>query len=487
MCFRLRVRAVRCALAAAGAVLAVGSLRGETLSLELYAWTEGVLQTNGWTISGLKKYASGALKDAAYFDSGGDYILTPTVAKPIRTVTVESATTSTGLMKELRLVPIFGGAPRDEAAHVLDKPTGTAFSSQTLDVSATNATCYRLISSTGTGNWAVRRVAIAYGEDGPLPRPAVTNVDEVVAFEWIPNGFALEWAPVPDAVGYVINVWTNGTSAVTPGTAISEPVVTDRVVAAPPFAIPDTLPTVYGYSVAARFEIGGTNVDSSAVCGEVDMADPPWRNCWRVSEFVPTPGWSAVDLSRYGKVTKQFDWTNGRASGGLHAFVNGVAATSCRSYSQAAIYGGIYCYDAGTDAASTNAIALLGTSGAEVALALPVRLDSARKLTSFVVSFDARRLNEGEAKTELVGEWAIYDDFREMTDAATEWHEAVRYEACETNGTYDVSLPLSAVRAARYACFRWRVPKQAKSAMIGLSDIRVTATQRSSGLAVIIR
>jgi len=253
------------------------------------------------------------------------------------------------------------------------------------------------------------------------------------------------------------------------------------------FSVGQTRAMVYGYSVAVRFEVGGTNVDSSAVVGCVDMADPPWLNCWSVSEFLPKPGRRRLDLSGFGMVTKEFNWTNGRDAGGLYAYVNGSPVEKCKAYSENAYIGGIYCRSTGSGTALTNDVALLASGSAEVALALPVRLDSERKLTSFGISFGAQQLNAGSSPTALIFEWAVFDDFNAMTDVATQWHEAARYVAGPERSEFAITLPVRGIRAGRYACLRWRVAAQANSAMIGLVEVCVTAGQRGSGMAVVVR
>lgn len=281
-------------------------------------------------------------------------------------------------------------------------------------------------------------------------------------------------------------------SGVSSGERVRMPVVEDRFVAECAYACEGLSPALYGYSVVPQ--IGGRCDESDAVTGEVDMCDPPWLRCWRASGFLPKPCFRALDWSAMGKVASERTWQNGTDGDGLYAFSDSGADVCVRPYSTNATYLAIYQFVAGGGQVSTNALALLGTGSSGLSLVLPVRLDAVRMVTKLSVAYVLRQLpRKGfSADTELAFSWKTGDDIRAMEDAAKGWtaDEAGGYVAA-VGGEQCVSrrleIPARELRGAKYLFLQWRVPKQANSAMIGLSDLVVSGALSKNGLLVMVK
>ncbi len=43
------------------------------------------------------------------------------------------------------------------------------------------------------------------------------------------------------------------------------------------------------------------------------------------------------------------------------------------------------------------------------------------------------------------------------------------------------------LRGAKFLCFKWSVPKQPRSSLLGISDLRITADHNQPGFALLIR
>lgn len=283
-------------------------------------------------------------------------------------------------------------------------------------------------------------------------------------------------------------------SGVSAGTTVAVPVAEDEFVEDVAYECAGLSPALYGYSVSARFQAEGGYVDSDPVAGEVDMSDPPWLRCWRASEFLPAPGWRALDLSRMGEVGSRRSWINGTDGDGLYAFSDSGSTVDIRPYSQSATYLALYQFDAGTGGSPTNALAMLGNGTSGLRLTLPIRLDVARKFERFAVSYVVRRLYREKASEDvrLTFSWKTGDEFGEMERTASGWTQEAAggasvpaaEEMCERR---QVELPVRPLRSAKYLFLQWRVPKQANSAMVGLSDIVVRASLRDLPLRIGVR
>lgn len=637
-------------------VLPVVGAFGSTAVLDFADWESGHDLPGDWVQSGLEKYASShKFAGAAYFGGKDDVVVSPRFPEKILSVTVESGTSSESMTRGLNLVPVVNDAYGDPMP--LEAPPCESFASQTLDISGLGATKIRLQSTSGSGNWAVRRITVVYGEADPVV-PTVKSVGAVKVSGTDADSFRLSWDSVEGAEGYVVNVWTNvrvgvsdgvevmgerfssvtnrdyakewtvddlnrlgdyraweggvlrgypaktegdaehavvlgteggpgwlssapleisgeavvrlrltrhtaddtapllvafvkdgltnfasnvrfGTAVhsfadysvaasnltggcrlvvssqkkpsgnsfgrvaiseisvrtgVSEGTEVRLPVVEDMITPSCFHLCEGASPVVYGFSVAARFSIDGGNVDSDAVVGEADMADPPWLRCWRASVFLPKPGRRALDLSGMAKVSSARSWNNGTDGDGLYAFADSGADASLRPYSDAATNYAVYWLEEGGGQDASPVLGLLGNGTSGVRLVLPIRLDADGTLDRLSASFVLRRMTwkEKSADTELSFAWAAGDGFDAMTDAKTEWHKVddsgyVATAVGELRAERTVNLDVRPIRRAKYIFLQWSVPSQANSAMIGLSDLVVEGGLRKTGFFLQVR
>jgi len=429
---------------------------------------------DGWTLSNVSKYASDTFKGAAYLGVNGARISSPVFPKPIVQVRVESATTSAGEIKrDLSLVPYVSG--KEGNPIVLERPSGKVFAEERIDLSSCGAKSFYLVLSGTSGNWAIRKITVIYGEYVP----EVTPVSGVSVSGRGPDAFSLAWEPVLDAVGYVVDVWTNGDAFVHE----------NAVVTNCSFDCPAN-PVLHGFSVKARFDIRGETVDSPAVTGRVDMASPPWLRCWKLSGFLPKPGCRVADFSELGQVRSRRVWSNGIDGDCFYAYKNADPETQIRPATWKSVYGDLYCYNAGTEDAPTNSLALLGSDSVAMRLVLPIRLDPEQKVTELGISFSAREVKAGTAaETVLSFAWATVEDIQTMDRGDVVWTDVPSASFVSTEGfaTRDVAFPVSPLRNASYLCLKWSVLNRPNSSMLGISDVRVFGKLRKGGMAVFIR
>jgi len=448
----------------------------ETVDFTLWSSKDGEELPNGWSESGMEQYASEALVGAAYFNGEGDSVFSRVFPDPILSVTVESATRTPGLTRQVTLTPVVDG--RKQSAIALDSPTGAVYVSQKVDLSSLGATKLILSSSVGSGNWAVRKIVVTYGEE-EIPEPTVSAVGRISVSGTGADRFELSWEPVDGADGYVVNVWTNE----------SDSVCSDVFQAETRFDCAAEA-VVYGYSVIARFTVGGETVDSAAVAGRIDMSAPPWLKCWFLSSFLPRPGFRCADFSGLGRLEKMRDWSNGVDGDSFYAYKDGGPTAVVRPATTNSVYADLYCYNAGTKASPTNGLALLGSSSTGLRLVLPIRLDAERRLDSLAVSYGAREVKRGTAdRTVLAFAWATVGDILAMDGGDVAWTEVpeAAFAAAEGLAGCRVDIPVKALGNASFLCLRWSVRKRANSSMIGISDVRVEGRLRDKGLVFVLR
>ena len=275
------------------------------------------------------------------------------------------------------------------------------------------------------------------------------------------------------------------------GTEAQVPVVKDAVVGETAYLFAGARPVRYGFSVAAK----GDTADRTPAAGEVDMGNPPWLRCWRTSSFLPKPGMRVLDLAGMGKVKSRRDWLNGEDGDGLYAYSDAGSDADLRPYSESATHFAVYQFDAGTEGCPTNALALLGNGSSGLRLVLPIRLDARKPLAKLSVAYAVRCLNWRDSTTKdtaLKFAWKACDDFRAMENAGAGWRmEDKGGYLASSNGAPRVErridFPVRKLRDAKYLFLQWSVPKQANSAMIGLSDLAVSGALRETGTVVFIR
>jgi len=225
------------------------------------------------------------------------------------------------------------------------------------------------------------------------------------------------------------------------------------------------------------------------VYGNDELILPPGPT-WRLSEFLPKPGEKSADFSGLGAVGKLTDWQNGVDGDRLHAYANGAAVSFIRPATEKSVYGGLYCFAFERDGRTERALALLGSRSTDVQLMLPVKMDVDRPLESLSIGYVVRQVKSGEAlQTVLSFSWAALPDLDHMGDTSVAWQEMpeAAYVANDSPAERILSIPVRPLQESPYVCFRWCVPKQANSAMIGVAGIRLCGRLRRSGLVFFVR
>lgn len=356
-------------------------------------WDGVVTQTNGWTFSEIKKYKTGPLVGAAYFPKVGARICSPRYSRPILSVTVESATTSTAIGGLSRVVTLYPTDGAKEDGVVLRTPQGLFYEAEKIDLASREMSSFVLEAVSGRGNWAVSRVFVVYGE---------------------------QESPVED---------------------------------------------------------------------EKDDLN---FNFWKLSEFLPKPGFRELDLSCLGTVKKRRVWENGIDGDGIYGFADINSARGIlRPATEKSVYGGIYCFNAGTEENPKNGLGLLASTSTGVRLVLPIRLNTERRPTRMTISYAVCEVKRGEAdQTTLFFDWMASNDIASIDEPRTNLWTTVSdgvYVAPAGSEVRHVDIPIESVRDAKYLLVRWSVRKQARSSLIGLHTIRVEGALCKWGLLLIAR
>ena len=226
------------------------------------------------------------------------------------------------------------------------------------------------------------------------------------------------------------------------------------------------------------------------LCAGAARADRPsygLSNCWRVAEFATTGNGvrsRLADFSFLATVKKDTfnSWTNGVSIDSFYAYSSTGACTRILKANPGSYMCGLY-------AAVTNdayALSILGVGEQSMEMLLPIELDGKRDLSELTVGYDAWKFTEKDKnQTALTFSACMIDDL-----AAADGAVWIGYDVY----TSDVSTVSRAIRilpkslnGTRYVCFRWSVPKQPKSAILGISDVEVTARFKPEGALLIIR
>lgn len=124
----------------------------------------GLSETNGWTLSGLGKYADDS---SLYFNSGSDTLLSPNYAAPIIGV-VASNRCST--LSPARIMCVFDGASDSEVGRFPAVANVNKQECQVLEFSEPDLTRIRFQTTTGTsGNWGVGALSVITAEPAVAP------------------------------------------------------------------------------------------------------------------------------------------------------------------------------------------------------------------------------------------------------------------------------------------------------------------------------
>ena len=482
------------ALAAAAAVRCAA----ESVAVDFTKWARGEEQPDGeWTLSGVEYTSTSADSDyrgALGFDKGGDRLTSPAFFGVLSSVEVSVCCSAEAPGRILALQPLAHGEAVGEAIEFAVPEVVRSFGRQAFDLSAYAADAFSIVLLAGSGgNWYVRSAEAAYEPSSGLPPPGAIAVDDGGA-----GGFRLSWAPVAGADGYVLDVWTN---SVPGGTGERVAVVTGLELGDCAWRT-DAEPVPYGFAVRAfRDPPAGDRVLSEPGTGGVDMADPPWLRCWRLSDFAP--GRRTADLSALAGIASETPWTNGRGCDCFHAFDGDGTACGKILYNSGKSYkAGLYATVTNLSGTAFHVLSLLGSGGGSVSAVLPVRLDALRRVTVLGVAYRAHQVafRASDVETVLAFDWAVGDDLAAMarTDAGWQPVPAADFASPYVRGAAPdgfldasrergVAIPPEALKSARFLFLRWRVPEQGNSAMMGISDVSVAAELAPAGLSVRLR
>lgn len=236
-------------------------------------------------------------------------------------------------------------------------------------------------------------------------------------------------------------------------------------------------------------EIAVTYDESRPVEHPVEPEPEPFHlgltNCWRVSEFdrggagglERTADFSSI---RFKGDKKTAAWTNGVSVDSFYAYSSTGACTQIRLAAANSVRCGVY-------SAITNdnhALALLGVDKLAMNLILPIEFDQERNLSELTVGYDAWQFT-GNKQTTLTLSVCAVDELTAADSA--DWITSDVYTSGVSSVSRFIRFPLKSLNKSRYMCFRWSVPKQSASSMLGITDLRVAAQSRSEGCLLLIR
>lgn len=207
---------------------------------------------------------------------------------------------------------------------------------------------------------------------------------------------------------------------------------------------------------------------------DADVAPP---RSWSLSSVVSEP--RSADFSVLSSVTSGRSWKNGVSVDGFHAFSDSSPCKTISHANSSSSNSGLYAIVATNEnGESACALSLLGTGGSGMRLMLPIELDAERRVGRLTVDYCVQELMNGEGKTsDLSFAYCALDDLTRMAATDVEWTpvSSAEWRTGYTNLVRRVEIPPRSVRASKYVCFRWSVPKKVNSSIVGLSEIKVSA------------
>jgi len=151
--------------------------------LDFRDWDQGYMLPGNWSEVGLNQYTSEALVGSAYFHGENESVTSPLFSEQIVSVVVESAAkTPTALTRDVILKPMLPDGRLSEG-FALDRPTNATFAAQCCRLESYHTSRFRLVSTSGNGNWAIRRIKVVCGAGDPL----APDVPYWQASEFIPQ------------------------------------------------------------------------------------------------------------------------------------------------------------------------------------------------------------------------------------------------------------------------------------------------------------
>lgn len=233
----------------------------------------------------------------------------------------------------------------------------------------------------------------------------------------------------------------------------------------------------------ARIKVcyGDVSTDADAV--------PP--RSWSLSSVVSEPRSADFSVLAFVASDAQTPWRNGVSVEGFHAFSDTGSCERIRLANAKSSYNGLYSVvAAGENGESVCALSMLGTTGSGMRLMLPIELDAERRVGRLTVDYRVQELINGEGKTsKLSFAYCALDDLTRMDATDVEWTQvpSAEWRTGDMNPVRRVEIPPRSVRDSKYVCFCWSVPKEGKSSVVGLSEVKVSAAIQPSGLAISVR
>ena len=213
-------------------------------------------------------------------------------------------------------------------------------------------------------------------------------------------------------------------------------------------------------------------------------------NCWKVSEFTKMKGgkfFHDADFTYLATVRKETDWVNGVSVDSFYSFDAGTPSTRIKNATASSTYHGLYAIHTNDEQGAVSALGLLVSRDAAMEMLLPVELDAEKKVRGITLDYRCWQPKIGTEDTTLSFGWCVADALDDIEKA--EWVSASEGDYSGGGGglVKKVEIVGRALRGARFLCFKWSVPKQANSSLLGISDVRVTADCSQPGFAVQIR
>lgn len=224
---------------------------------------------------------------------------------------------------------------------------------------------------------------------------------------------------------------------------------------------------------------------------EVGENDGGSSGFWTLSSFAPKPGARRADFSPLGGVIPSVlsnVWQNGQTLGGFHAFYANNPCTNIRIGAPTSD-GGLYVIVTNDVCGSLRALTLHGTGKWKASILLPIAIDAERRVERLCVDYRAWSLG-GTVPTDLNFSYRPLDDISDLKGELTnEWTDVggATWTSGEQEPMRTVDVPTDCLRGRKYICFRWWVPEQTYSSLMGVSNVRVSAEIEPSGFAVIVK
>ena len=213
-------------------------------------------------------------------------------------------------------------------------------------------------------------------------------------------------------------------------------------------------------------------------------------NCWKMSEFTKMKGdriFHDADFSYLATVKKETDWVNGVSVDSFYSIDAGTPSARIKNATASSTYHGLYAIHTNDEYGAVNALGLLPSGDAAMAVLLPVELDAEKKVRGVAVAYRCWQPKIGTAKTTLSFSWCVAGKLDEIDKVGWVLAAEGDYSGEDNDPLKNVEIVGRALKGARFLCLKWSVPRQTNSSLLGISDLRVTADCAQPGFAIQIR